>query len=1354
MTPTEHTAKIPSPRTGLLATLRALLLVPFRVRLTGTGAHRLAPLALLLAMIASLALTASPASAAIYHPFLSSFDGHGTPVGSFAPVGLAVDNSAGASAGDVYVSDEVAHVLDKFSPAPGSAFLCDITGAAGSLTAPLSECDFADASRPGTPTGSVGIGRMAVDSATGDVYVADVVNEAVEKFSPEGRYESMIEVPEPTAVAVDNSAGPTSGDVYIAGAATVYRFDPSTSSLTTFATEAAGAPLGATRGVAVDDSAGPSAGDLYVSDISNKVLDKFNAKGEFISQLTGTSPAASFTGENPRTVAVDPANGDVYVGEKSEEVVDQFAASGGFLGRLAGSQTAAGSMAPSAVAISKSGEVYVADPSHGLIDVFGPGLTVPDVTTSPAVEVKPTSATLTGTVNPAGIGLTGCRFEYGTSTSYGQSAECEPAANAIPSDSSEHPLTAKLTGLEPGVTYHFRLVASNANDESYPQRGADETLATPPRPSIEAMTTSSLTATSVVLDAQVNPNGFQLEDCHFEYGTDTTYGHEAPCSPAAAQIPPDSSVHPVTAAIPGLEASTKTYHWRLVATSVNGTTTTLDQTFIYDITAQGLPDRRAYEMVSPPQKNGALLSDLLVLGFPANTAADGSRVIASAIQCFAGAQSCNASRNTVGSPYQFTRTSSGWQTTALAPPATQFAVSSPAGYNSNGGGTALFNAPTLPDGEESWYARGPGGSFTDVGPITPPANGAAPYLTLAVSTTADFSHLLWTEVLETGGVGAGRWPFDETLGPSEQHPGGPWSTYEYVLGAGVSRPLLVAVTGGPDSVELISRCGITSANSGPAVSHPSEDGRTVYFAVERCPEGGTGTNATTPVPVHELFARVDNGEVGAHTVAISEPRAPQVPEAEPQTDCQGSECQANTSPANAAADWRDAQLLSASADGSKVFFTSTQQLTDTARQDASNLYEYDFSAPVGERLIDVSRAAQGAAPGVGEAVAISTDASHVYFIATGVLTPSPNAQGQTARVGAPNLYVFQRDREYPQGHLAFIENAGTVSDGAQLWEPGAANVTADGRFLVFTSSARLTADDTSVGGAQQVFRYDAQTRQLVRISIGNDGFNDNGNRPSPLPCTVGACSQDARIAALQESRIDPAVNNHTTISEDGAYVFFQSPVALTPRALDDVQIGEEASGPAYAQNVYEFHAGHVYLISDGADVSVNKGANAATCGEKVSSVCLLGTDATGSNVFFSTADRLVPQDTDTEFDYYDARIGGGFPAPLTPPPCQGESCHGAPPAPPSPLTPPSATFSGQGNLSPPPPAAKPTAAQLRAKALAKAVASCRKKYKKQAKRRATCQRQAHKKYGAKASAKRSSKAKKSARRATTDRRAK
>ncbi len=332
-------------------------------------------------------------------------------------------------------------------------------------------------------------------------------------------------------------------------------------------------------------------------------------------------------------------------------------------------------------------------------------------------------------------------------------------------------------------------------------------------------------------------------------------------------------------------------------------------------------------------------------------------------------------------------------------------------------------------------------------------------------------------------------------------------------------------------------------------------------------------------------------------------------------------------------------------------------------------------------MIDVSSGdVSGSGPQVTDVAAISADGSHVYFVAGGVLTRTANSQGAVAQDGAENLYVFERDASYPEGRVEFI--ATLPGYEREDWEqPENANVTPDGRFLVFTSHGALTGDDTRQDGAAQVFRYDAQTGQLTRISIGEDGFNDNGNGSPGATCGELECPLDASIVrAVDGSRHAGPARLDPTMSHDGAYVFFESPVGLTSRALNDVQVGKLRGSATYAENVYEWHEGHVYLISDGRDTSA-VGA--------VSGVHLFGSDATGANVFFATADPLVAQDTDTQIDVYDARIcTAGEPCvsgpPPPAPPCLGEACHGTPAVAPLAEGVASATFNGQGNLTPGP----------------------------------------------------------------------
>ena len=177
--------------------------------------------------------------------------------------------------------------------------------------------------------------------------------------------------------------------------------------------------------------------------------------------------------------------------------------------------------------------------------------------------------------------------------------------------------------------------------------------------------------------------------------------------------------------VTGLTQDT-TYHWRLVASNEAGTTTGADHTFIYAESTRALPDGRQYELVTPPHKNGALIGDVPAgFGPHPDITEDGSRMILGTVQCFDGAVSCPPVRgNTVGTPYLFKRTSSGWTATSLAPPATLVETNAWWPYSAEGE-TALFSGPTPPDDEDDFYARNPNGSYTDIGPLSPPADGAS-----------------------------------------------------------------------------------------------------------------------------------------------------------------------------------------------------------------------------------------------------------------------------------------------------------------------------------------------------------------------------------------------------------------------------------------------------------------------------------------------------------------------------------------------------------------------------------------------------------------------------------------------------
>jgi uncharacterized delta-60 repeat protein len=85
----------------------------------------------------------------------------------------------------------------------------------------------------------------------------------------------------------------------------------------------------------------------------------------------------------------------------------------------------------------------------------------------------------------------------------------------------------------------------------------------PPPPTVATGQATNVSSNAATLNGTVNPNGFAVTGCHFEYGTSAnTYGASVPClqSPGTGT----SSV-PVSAPISGLNPNT-TYDYRLVAT--------------------------------------------------------------------------------------------------------------------------------------------------------------------------------------------------------------------------------------------------------------------------------------------------------------------------------------------------------------------------------------------------------------------------------------------------------------------------------------------------------------------------------------------------------------------------------------------------------------------------------------------------------------------------------------------------------------------------------------------------------------------------------------------------------------------
>ena len=184
-------------------------------------------------------------------------------------------------------------------------------------------------------------------------------------------------------------------------------------------------------------------------------------------------------------------------------------------------------------------------------------------------HITQNSARLCGTVNPNGSEVTQCVFEYGITISYGHSAPCAPPPG---SGTSPVEVSAEVTGLTANTTYHFRISATNAGGIGEGSDGTFKTL--PNAPTVVTGVASSVSQTTAILNATVNPNSSPVSECKLEYGLTSTYGKTAPCTPS-----PGSGESPVavSASVGALSANT-TYHFRIVASNPGGEGKGADET--------------------------------------------------------------------------------------------------------------------------------------------------------------------------------------------------------------------------------------------------------------------------------------------------------------------------------------------------------------------------------------------------------------------------------------------------------------------------------------------------------------------------------------------------------------------------------------------------------------------------------------------------------------------------------------------------------------------------------------------------------------------------------------------------------
>jgi hypothetical protein len=307
----------------------------------------------------------------------------------------------------------------------------------------------------------------------------------------------------------------------------------------------------------------------------------------------------------------------------------------------------------------------------------------------------------------------------------------------------------------------------------------------------------------------------------------------------------------------------------------------------------------------------------------------------------------------------------------------------------------------------------------------------------------------------------------------------------------------------------------------------------------------------------------------------------------------------------------------ASSNGSRVFFTDSQQLTADSRT-AGDLYVFEANAdtsPEAGVVRDLTPASpSGEAANVQSTPGVSSDGTVAYVIATGVLTEAANQHGETAQSGQPNVYRIERAEA--AGEVTWTPSfIATISS-----EDPTAVVSADGRWLAFMSELPLTGydnrDAVSAQRDEEVFLYDAVSRRLVCASC-----NPTGARPHGAAVIQGRESGGVEVGRIYQPR---------DLSASGR-VFFDSVDALAPQDVNGTS------------DVYEYEpTGVGSCTTASASYSPSQDGCIGLVSSGISSEESVFLDATedGNDVFFLTSAKLVAGDTDNALDVYDAHVCG------------------------------------------------------------------------------------------------------------------
>jgi hypothetical protein len=837
-----------------------------------------------------------------------------------------------------------------------------------------------------------------------------------------------------------------------------------------------------------------------------------------------------------------------------------------------------------------------------------------DVETNAASAVTAGSATLNGSLDPDGMATT-YHFEYGLSTSYLQ----RTADVSAGSGSGDTPVSAPVSGLQSGRTYHFRLVAENSLGVT---AGPDLTFTTGARPKIGTLQATDLSSNGATLGARIDPAGYATQ-YHFEYGETINYGSSVPVPDGSLSA--GSGFQKVAAPLAGLQPGL-TYHYRVVASNQWGTSISDDTTFSFappvcpnehvrqQTASNYLPDCRAYELVSPEDAGtikiypsdemrdigGTVLSTvheaLPLIEWPQNTglAMGPSRfMFAGSLGVVKGIDGPNATLD----QYLATRTDQGWVTTM--PALTGSEVLSHGGTNCNPGLSMCLDH------------RG-----SDV-PFGGQEEETAPY------------------VFDAGGEKLGRLPTNLPLVPGgnrfqgDQQISGDFNTFVFSSkNVRFTDDGIVEEPGSAYLNDVKQRTveKISTLEGGEDI--PRGDGQ--LEEVITFPPGGVSVDGSHIVM--STVGHLNQENLYLHLNGVTRPLAGGHPAVFAGMTEDGSQImftsksQVTPEDTDTSADlyvWRDAteeiELVSqgngngnSDACNADWTFRCGVQILETDHGVRRDAFTYPYW---GVRNIDI--------PGIDSELARRS--GDIYFYSPESLDPSsPGIPGER------NLYAF---------HDGESELVATLDPGTTIKR---IQISSDGLHAAFVTEARLTGYDNA--GFREMYTYDAETRSIRCASC-----NPSGEEP---------------VANAFGSQGGPFM------SDDGR-AFFSTREALVPQDTDGVM------------DVYEYVGGRPQLITTGTltrDSAANPIFTLVFIPEDIG---LEAVSADGRDVYFTTFDTLVAQDRNGAFiKVYDARTNGGFEPPPPLAPCvAADECHGVDSeSSETPQIPSNATLGSGGNL--------------------------------------------------------------------------